>query len=90
MFSANKKRKKASRENVQEVRCRKKQGTKATRKAIRREIKAAQKNTEKLNAKQKKNIKANAAPKNSVQLIGYQRMLENGICMIEPGVYSRP
>ena len=37
------KRTKASRENVQEVRCRKKQGTKATRKAIRREIKAAQK-----------------------------------------------
>lgn len=37
------KRKKASRENIQEVRCRKKQGIKATRKAIRREIKAAKK-----------------------------------------------
>ncbi len=52
-------------------------------------LKRLKKNTEKLNAKQKKNIKANAAPKNSVQLIGYQRMLENGICMIEPGVYSK-
>ena len=89
MFSANKKGKKQAEKMSKKSAAERNKELKQQEKQYAAKLKRLKKNTEKLNAKQKKNIKANAAPKNSVQLIGYQRMLENGICMIEPGVYSK-
>ena len=37
----------------------------------------------------KKRFKLEAAPKNTVQFIKYDKMMEDGICEISPGLYSR-
>ena len=46
--------------------------------------KAAQQNKEK-----KQQLKLAAAPKNSVDFIGYRKMFDNGICEITPDLYSK-
>lgn len=52
-------------------------------------LKELEKNTAQQNERQKKKIKNAAAPKNVVQQIHYDLMLEDGICQVEPGLYSR-
>jgi len=52
-------------------------------------LKQLDKSTEQLNAERKKQLKKQAAPKNTIQQIKYSRMFEDGICEVETGLYSR-
>ena len=66
----------------------KKKDLKQQEKKYRDELKRLKQKTEQRSL-QKKKLGDSRAPKNAVDYIGYQRMLENGICMISPGVYSK-
>ena len=52
-------------------------------------LKKLNKSTEQQNAELKKQLKSEAVPKNSQQIVRYEKMFEDGICEIEPGLYSR-
>lgn len=51
-------------------------------------LRQLKKSTEQQNVEQKKKAKAEAAPKNAVEYIGYERMFDDGICEVEQGLYS--
>ncbi len=67
----------------------KKKDLKQQEKKYRDELKRLKQKTEQQSSLQKKKLGDSRAPKNAVDYIGYQKMLENGICMISPGVYSK-
>lgn len=53
-----------------------------------RKLRQLKKNTEQQNARLIKRARQLAAPKNAVDYIGFQRMFDDGICEVEPGLYS--
>lgn len=53
-----------------------------------KKLKLLKKSTRQQNEKQIRNAKQQAAPKNAVDYIGYLKMFDDGICEVEPGLYS--
>lgn len=66
-----------------------KKAAKESAKKHAEKLRQLDKSTEQLNAERKRKLKQAAAPKNTVQQIKYDRMFEDGICEVEPGLYSR-
>lgn len=52
-------------------------------------LKQLEKNTALQNVTTKKKTRSKAAPKTVQQYIGYERLYDDGICCVEPGLYSR-
>jgi len=52
-------------------------------------LKQLDKSPEQQNAELRQKLKQDAAPKTTVQQIKYSKMFEDGICEVEPGLYSR-
>ena len=61
---------------------------KAEQKQRAKVLRQQKKNFERLNAKTAKKIKQQQAPKTAADCLQWQAMYENGICEIEPGLYS--
>lgn len=74
--------------NIKSLRLQKKNAKIRARKHSER-LKQLNKSTEQQNAELKKQLRNSAVPKNVQQLVRYEKMFEDGICEIEPGLYSR-
>ena len=61
---------------------------KAEQKQRAKVLQQQKKNSARLNAKTAKKIKQQQAPKTAADCLQWQAMYENGICEIEPGLYS--
>ena len=65
---------------------------KAAKESARRQrekLKQLDKSTERQNADLKKRLKKEAAPDSAQRTLRYKRMFEDGICEVEPGLYSK-
>lgn len=79
---------KDKRENVKSLRLQKQTERKKAKSQAER-LKRLDKSTEDKNAALKKQLKSQAPPKTAQQTIKYNRMYEDGICEIMPGLYSK-
>lgn len=82
------KRKKEQKEKQSSLKLQKKTAQENARKRAAK-LRELDRNAEKQNVKLKKKLKKLAAPKNTLDLIRYERMFEDGLCEIEAGLYSR-
>lgn len=67
----------------------KRKDLKQQEKKYKEELKRLKQSTEQQSSLQKKKLNDARAPKNAIDYIGYQKIFEDGICLITPGVYSK-